>query len=328
MRPRTATVARFRAITASEAMAADVLRGLRERPKRIASKYFYDARGSELFDLICEQPEYYLTRAEVALLTQHAPDIAAQLGPRVRLVEYGCGSAAKTRLLLQQLQAPVAYVPIELSDAALAASSTALAREFPGLEVQPLCADFTQPLVLPVPPQPPQRTVIYFPGSTIGNFVVPEAVRLMWHMRLEAGARGAALIGIDLRKDAERIERAYNDAAGITAAFTLNLLTRLNRDLGADFDLDGFAHRARYNPMAGRIETHLMSRRHQSVGIGGVRIDFTAGEAVLVEYSYKYTRTQFARMAARAGLRLAGEWRDAAEDFSLVYLLADTGVPA
>lgn len=317
----------LRACTPAADMAAEVLRGLRERPRRIASKYFYDARGSELFEQICEQPEYYLTRAEFALMALHARSIAAALGPRLRLVEYGCGSGAKTRLLLQHLQEPVAYVPIELSAAALAASTAALAMEFPQLELVPVCADFSRPLPLPASRERPRRTVIYFPGSTIGNFVVAEAVVLLRQMRLEMGDDGGALIGIDLRKHPARLEAAYNDAAGVTRAFTLNLLARLNRELGADFALEGFAHRARYNALAGRIETHLISRREQCVRLAGAALRFAAQEAVQVEYSYKYTREQFAGMAARAGLRMAGEWRDPPEDFSLVYLVPESGAP-
>lgn len=313
---KTASVAPL----AGEDMAAEVLRGLRARPRRIDSKYFYDAPGSELFERICEQPEYYLTRAELALLQRHAGAIAGALGPRLRLAEFGCGSCSKTRLLLRQLETPCVYVPIELSASALAASCAALCAEFPQLPVRPLCADFSRPLLLPASRPRARRTVIYFPGSTIGNFEVPAAVQLMRQMRATMGAQGGALIGIDLRKPTARIEAAYNDAAGVTAAFTLNLLARFNRELGADFVLAEWAHRARYNPMAGRIETHLISRREQRVRLGGSVLRFGAGEPVLAEYSYKYAPDQFAAMALRAGLRVAADWRDDAGDFSLVYL--------
>jgi len=310
-----------------EDMAAEVLRGLRECPKRIASKYFYDARGSALFERICEQPEYYLARAEAAILERHGAQIAQLLGPRLRLVEYGCGCGGRTLQLLRLLQEPAAYVPVELSSAALAASVQALAVEFPQLPVQPVCADFTRLLILQRPAAEAARTLIWFPGSTIGNFEVAAAVALLQQMRIEMGARGGALIGIDLRKDYLQLEAAYNDAAGVTAAFTLNLLERLNRELAADFELAAFRHRARYNPMAGRIETHLISLREQRVTLAGDTLRFSAGEAMLVEYSYKYTPEQFARMAARAGLRRERAWSDAAGAFSLQYLVAESGMP-
>jgi dimethylhistidine N-methyltransferase len=300
-------------------------RGLGMKVKRLPSWLFYDARGSALFEAICAQPEYYLTGCELALMGEHAQAMADELGSEVRLVEYGSGSGRKTRLLLQHLVAPVAYVPIEISSSALHDSVARLATQFPRLPLQPLCADFTRPLRLPVAPGAPRRTVVYFPGSTIGNFETHEAVTLLRKMRREMGEAGAILIGVDLKKDPAVIEAAYNDRAGVTAAFTLNMLARLNREIGSDFVLSAFAHRARYNPMAGRIETQLVSRREQRVRIGRRDIPFRADEPIQVEYSCKYSLEDFAALAAKAGLTVRRVWLDAKGMFSVQYLVrADT----
>jgi L-histidine Nalpha-methyltransferase len=306
---------------------SDALRGLAGRPKRLPSKYFYDARGSELFERICAQPEYYLTRVELAIMRDQIGAICTALGPDVRVVEYGSGSGLKTRLLLRNLASPVAYVPVEISRDALAESVASLGREFPRVEMLPVCADFTQPITLPRAARAPRQTVVYFPGSTIGNFEPEEALRLLRQMRTEAKQGGGllpggVLVGVDLVKDRTVLEAAYNDAAGITAAFTLNLLTRLNRELGADFDPAGFGHRARYNALAGRIETHIVSHREQDAHIDGRTFHFAKGEAMLVEYSCKYTLDGFARLAARSGLRVAGVWMDPAQWFSVQWLEA------
>ena len=312
-------------VGASEVLEA-AQRGLSLKAKRLPSWLFYDERGSALFDKICAQPEYYLTACELALMREHVQSIVDTLGSEVRLVEYGSGSGRKTRLLLQHLKAPVAYVPVEISPAPLRASIARLAAEFPQLPLQPLCADFSKPLRLPVAPSAPRRTVIYFPGSTIGNFESREAAELLRKMRKEMGEAGGILIGVDLKKDAARIEAAYNDRAGVTAEFTLNLLARLNREVGSNFDLSAFAHRARYNPMAGRVETQLVSRRAQQVSIGRTRIKFRADEAIQVEYSCKYSLEEFAALAAKAGLAVERVWLDAERMFSVQYLVrAGTG---
>ena len=295
--------------------------GLALKPKRLPSWLFYDERGSALFEQICEQPEYYLTRCEIALMKEHAAEIADTLGSEVRLVEYGSGSGIKTRLLLQQLDQPVAYVPVEISPVPLQHSVQRLAQEFPSLPMQPLCADFSKPLRLPIPARAPRRTVLYFPGSTIGNFESREAAVLLRKMRNEMGDAGGVLIGVDLKKDAATIEAAYNDRAGVTAEFTLNMLARLNREIGSDFDLAGFAHRAHYNPMAGRIETHLVSRRAQQVKVGRIEAGFREDEVIQVEYSCKYSPEDFAALAARAGLAVVRMWTDAQQMFSLQYLV-------
>jgi dimethylhistidine N-methyltransferase len=295
--------------------------GLALKPKRLPSWLFYDERGSALFEQICEQPEYYLTRCEIALMEEHAGDIADSLGSDVRLVEYGSGSGRKTRMLLRHLHQPVSYVPVEISPEPLLKSVQRLAREFPQLPLQPLCADFSRPLRLPIPPRAPRRTVLYFPGSTIGNFEAHDAVALLRKMRNEMGDAGGLLVGVDLKKDPAVIEAAYNDAAGVTAEFTLNMLARLNREIGSDFDLAAFAHRARYNPMAGRIETQLVSRREQQVVIGRHKVRFGVDEAIQVEYSCKYSLEDFAALADKAGLAVQRVWTDPQRMFSVQYLV-------
>ncbi|MBQ4856146.1 L-histidine N(alpha)-methyltransferase [Rhodanobacter sp. B2A1Ga4] len=298
-----------------------VQRGLGARPKRLPSWLFYDERGSMLFERICEQPEYYLTRCEIALMDEHAADIADALGSDVRLVEYGSGNAHKTHMLLEHLHAPVAYVPVEISPEPLRQSVERLAAAFPQLPLQPLCADFSKPLRLPIPPRAPRRTVLYFPGSTIGNFENREAAVLLRKMRNEMGDAGGILIGVDLKKDPAVIEAAYNDRAGVTAEFTLNMLARLNREIGSNFELPAFAHRSHYNPMAGRIETHLVSRREQQVKVGRANVPFRAEEAIQVEYSCKYSLEDFAALAARAGLAVKHVWTDPQRMFSVQYLV-------
>ena len=298
----------------------DVLQGLAQTPKRNPSKYFYDARGSELFEKICDQPEYYLTRTELAILEESATDIAKALGPGALLVEYGSGAGIKTRLLLDALEQPVGYVPVELSQSALHASVENLSQEFPDIEMLPVSADFTQLVDLPSPQKPARRTVVFFPGSTLGNFEQREAIGLLRMMATEMGPDGAALIGIDLKKDPAILEAAYNDAAGVTRDFTLNLLTRINRELDADFDLAQFEHRARFNTLAGRIETHIVSRSDQVVRVGEHQFAFAQDEAMLVEYSCKYSPEYFAAMAAKAGLRVVRSWSDPRQWFSLQML--------
>ena len=251
----------------------------------------------------------------------HGGEIAATLGPDVRLVEYGSGHAIKTDILLQELVAPVAYVPVEISPEPLRLSVQRLGARFPDLPMQPLCADFTRALRFPVSPRAARRTVIYFPGSTIGNFEASEAATLLRKMRGEMGESGGILIGVDLKKDTAVLEAAYNDAAGVTAAFTLNMLAHVNRAVGSDFDLTRFRHRARYNPMAGRIETHIVSQEEQAVRVGRQQVRFRAGEAMQVEYSCKYSLDDFAALARKAGLAVQQVWLDPEGKFSVQYLV-------
>ncbi|MGA7438424.1 MAG: L-histidine N(alpha)-methyltransferase [Luteibacter sp.] len=301
-----------------------VRRGLAAKPKKLPSRLFYDERGSALFEAICEQPEYYLTRTEIAIMRDHAADIADALGTDVRLVEYGSGSGIKTRMLLEHLETPVAYVPVEISRTALMESVAELASQFPGVPMQPVCADFTQPLRLPVAARSPRRTVIYFPGSTIGNFESKEAIRILRQMRTEMSDGGGIIVGVDLKKDPAEIEAAYNDAAGVTRDFTLNMLVRLNREVGTDFDIDAFRHRARYNALAGRIETTLVSTKRQDVHVGPDVYAFREDEAMQVEYSCKYSLDDFAQMANKAGLSVAQVWMDPDQRFSVQYLVRST----
>lgn len=304
-----------------ERIAADVVAGLSAMPRRLPSKYFYDARGSELFERITVQPEYYLTRVETALLEARMGAMAAAIGAGAHVVEYGSGSGRKTELLLEGLDAPAAYTPIEISRAALLDSVARLEGLFPAIEMLPVCADFTRPVTVPRPGREAARRVAFFPGSTLGNFERGEAVQRLGAMRETVGEGGLALVGIDLDKDPAVIEAAYNDAAGVTAAFTVNLLARLNREIGSDFDVDAFRHRATYSRERRRIETYLVSQREQQVRVGGQTFRFGEGEAMMVEISHKYTDAGFAAMAGEAGWRVADAWNDP-DDWFGIRLLA------
>ncbi len=299
---------------------ADAVAGLSRTPKQLPSKYFYDAEGSRLFEAITRQPEYYLTRTELALLEARMPAIAQAIGAGVHVVEFGSGSGRKTELLLGGLDAPVAYTPIEISRTALLDSVARLASSYPRIEMLPVCADFTRPVPLPAAARCPERTLVFFPGSTLGNFGNDDAVRLLTSMRGTMGDGGCALVGIDLVKDPGLITDAYNDLAGVTAAFTLNLLTRLNREIGSDFDLAGFRHEAVYVRERMRIETALVSERAQTVHLAGRAFDFAAGEAMQVETSCKYTDESFAALAAMAGLKVSHGWNDERDWFGLRLL--------
>src|SRR5262245_55636375 len=301
----------------------DCLAGLSARRKHLPCKYFYDRRGSELFDRICELDDYYLTRTELGIMDQFAPEMGERIGPGATLVELGSGSSVKTRYLLDALADPVAYVPIDVSGDHLRVTAYELARNYPQIEVLPLCADFTKHFVLPRPTRAAIGTMVYFPGSTIGNCLPAEAVELLQRIARTFGRKGGLLIGIDLQKDEARLEAAYNDRLCVTADFNLNLLRRINRELGADFDLDGFSHRATYNRAASRIEMCLISQQAQTVVIGGEAIKFAAGEAICTEYSHKYTVRQFAYLSATAGLSLREQWSDAKGDFAVLYFEVD-----
>jgi dimethylhistidine N-methyltransferase len=305
-----------------ERFLADALAGLRQRPKTLPCKYFYDAEGSKLFDQICALPEYYPTRTELGILRAHAGEMADALGPDALLIEYGSGSSVKTRLLLDRLARPAAYVPVDVSREHLFETALALRLDYPDLEVLPLCADFAAPVTLPRPRRPAARRAVYFPGSTIGNFSEAGAIALMAGVARQVGPGGAFLVGVDLAKDPRVLERAYDDAAGVTAAFNRNLLARMNRELDADFDLRRFAHRARWVAGASRIEMHLVSTAEQVVRLGGTEIRFERGESICTEHSHKYTLAGFARLASRAGLAVRRVWTDPGQRFSVQYLEA------
>ena len=297
----------------------DVLAGLRAPQKTLPCKYFYDAAGSALFEEITRLDAYYPTRTETAILESHGDEMAALVGPRARIVEYGSGSSEKTRLLLDRLDGPAAYVPIDISEGHLLEAAGALRAQYPGLPIVPVAADYTAPFHLP--DTPGRRTVVFFPGSTIGNFEPAAAVPFLAGMARVAGPGGGLVVGVDLRKDAAVLARAYDDEEGVTAAFNLNLLVRINRELGADFDLAGFAHRAVWNGALGRVEMHLVSRTDQQVHVGGERVDFRAGETIHTENSYKYTVAGFGEIAAQAGFQPVQVWTDAAAYFSVHYLV-------
>lgn len=303
----------------------DVLSGLSADPPSIPCKYLYDAKGSELFERICRTPEYYVTRSDLAVHEKYIGEIASMIGPRAHVIELGSGAGIKTRQLLASLEAPRAYTPIEISAAALAQSTRDLAAAFPDIEIRPIQADYTQliateGLVL----DPPARCrVVYFPGSTISNFEHDEAIRFLGRLRRIADGAGAILIGVDLVKPVERLLAAYDDEAGITAAFNRNLLERMRRELGADIDTSAFAHEARYDQSLERIEMHLVARHATTITIDDQTFEFQAGESIHTENSHKYSVASFKSLVNRAGLRSEKVWFDPDELFSMHWLVAD-----
>jgi dimethylhistidine N-methyltransferase len=306
-------------MTATESAIAEIISGLRQPEKMIAPKFLYDERGSQLFDEITTLPEYYPTETELAIVSDNIGEIAELVGPQASLIEYGSGSSLKTRVLLQHLHELAVYVPVDISEDHLLESARQIRSEFPELEVLPVVADFTKRFDLPNPSVMPLRNIVYFPGSTIGNFTHEAASDLLEVMYDEAGADGAMLIGVDLQKDPDIIERAYNDSAGVTAEFNLNMLRHLNREFGADFELDAWEHDAQYNKDEGRIEIRLINSDLQRVNIGDETVVVDEGEGILTEYSHKYTLAGFARMAERAGFKVARVWTDPDHLFSVQY---------
>jgi dimethylhistidine N-methyltransferase len=311
------------ASTATARFLQDVRTGLRRPQKRLPCKYLYDQRGSGLFDQICDLDEYYPTRTELAITRRYAGEIADQIGSGAALVEYGSGSSVKTRLLLDELSNVRAYVPVDISREHLASAAAKIARAYPALDVLPVCADFTQELVLPVFPRRPSHSAVYFPGSTIGNFPPSAARDLLRSIRATVGVGGGAILGIDLQKPVEVVTAAYNDAEGVTAAFNLNLLERINRELGADFCVEDFEHRADYDPRHGRIDMLLEAQRDQVVEIAGEQVEFQAGETIHTEHSHKYTLEGFAQLADEAGLVMHKAWTDPKRWFAVVHLVAE-----
>ncbi len=303
----------------------EVLRGLQKPQKELPSKYFYDEKGSHLFELICALDEYYIPRTEAAIMTDCIDEVAELIGPCAFLLEYGSGSCKKVRLLLDNLPKPTAYAPIDISGQQLTQVSQELSSDYPHLEVLPVCADYTSNFELPVPGGYCHRTVVYFPGSTISNFDPEPAVWFLEHIAEVCGEGGGLLIGVDLKKDPAILHRAYNDSKGVTAAFNLNLLERINRELDADFALDCFEHYAFYNPGEGRVEMHLVSSIDQEVRVGETRVIFGQGESIWTESSYKFSLDDFERMAAWAGFRVKRVWTDRQSWFSVQYLEKSTG---
>jgi len=299
---------------------AEILVGLMAAQKRISPKYFYDQRGSELFDEICTLPEYYPTRTEHAIMDTHLGEIAARVGPNAAIIEFGAGSNAKARQLLAGLESPVAYVPVEISGEYLAEQAEQLSADFPGLSVMPVVADFTKPFDLPQHPRTPDRNLVFFPGSTIGNFKRDEALALLQLMRDEAKPGGALLIGVDLIKDPSVIRAAYNDTRGVTAQFNLNVLHHLNAGVGCDFVPGFFRHEAVYDTRHDRIEMRLVCTRSHHVRVAGRSIQFAAGEHILTEYSHKYSIEGFLQLARGAGFVPETVWTDPENLFSVHYL--------
>lgn len=302
---------------------SDAIDGLSARPKRLSPKYFYDHAGSILFDRICDLPEYYVTRTEASLLDAHVGSIAARLPAQCRVVEPGAGSGNKTRLLLRALGRDRcrAYVPVDIAREFLHESAARIRAELAWLTVTPVVADFAADFSLATAP-PGVSTVVFFPGSTIGNFDPPDAARLLARFRRVAGPDGSVLLGVDLKKSPALLHAAYNDADGVTAAFNKNVLVRMNDELGADFDVDAFEHHALYDPVGGRIEMHLVSRGRQTVTIAGMKFSFDDGESLCTERSYKYDLPGAARLAQRAGLVVGDAWLDRSRHFAMLLLRA------
>jgi dimethylhistidine N-methyltransferase len=305
--------------TAKKIFRDEVLAGLSKSARRLPCKFFYDEQGAQLFRQICELPEYYVTRSEIEILRLHGAEIAAALGPQIELIGLGTGAGTKTKILLEELERPAVYVPIDISKEQLEKSSERFRKMFPNLQILPVAADYLEPFELPLPRQLSSRSVIYFPGSTIGNFEPDDASEFLSRLVELAGEGGGLLIGVDLQKDRHVIETAYNDSAGVTAKFNKNLLARINRELGADFDLAHWQHYAIYNPADGRIEIYLISEIDQTVRIGERAFQFRAGEKILTEYSYKHTIGGFIMLARQAGFEFQQIWTDDERWFGVFY---------
>ena len=316
--PAQSAAARPREISSDAEDYSDaLLTGLRKQPKCIPCKYFYDAEGSHLFERICETPEYYPTRTELSLLRRHAAEFADLIGPDAEIMEFGAGAGEKIRPLLDALERPRAYRPIDISGAYLKGVAARLRREYPALAIEPIVADFSGDLSMPNPSS--VRRIGFFPGSTIGNFE-PEEARQFLTRSAKLLKGGGLLVGVDLVKDPGVLHAAYNDRAGVTASFNKNLLARANREAGADFDCDRFAHYAFYNPLQRRIEVYLVSMAAQRVTICGRQFAFADGEAIHTEWSYKYTVEDFRALAASAGFVPHAVWCDPGRLFSLHWL--------
>jgi L-histidine Nalpha-methyltransferase len=323
MMPAQRQIAFLDVAARQETFADAVIAGLSRRHKAIPCRFLYDDRGSALFEAICELPEYYVTRTEQKILERHAPEIARRIGPGAQLIEFGSGASIKVRTLLRAFAEPRTYMPIDISREQLRRTAQGMAEDFPALEVVAVCADYSNPFGLPPLPalQDGQR-VGFFPGSTIGNLTPSEATDFLAGCRSYLGPQSAMLVGVDLKKDPRVLNAAYNDRSGITAEFILNLLVRMNRELGTDFTPERFEYEAFYNSEIGRVELYIKSRVDQIVGVGGTRIGFAAGERILAEYSYKYGVEEFCRLAERGGYVGHDCWIDPDRLFSVHYLIA------
>lgn len=301
---------------------AEVLSGLSSSPRTLPCKFFYDERGADLFQEICELPEYYITRTETELLRRFAPEIAESIGPNAALIGFGTGAGIKTRMLLEHLQDPIAYIPVDISKQRLVDSAVELSHAMPALEILPVCADYLQELQFPKPLRKPDHVAVFFPGSTIGNLEPAVAADFLRRVCKLCGQSGGLIIGVDLQKSRQVLEAAYNDSTGITAEFNLNLLVRANRELRADFELPRWKHRAVYSENEGRIEMHLVSDGEQTVHVGGREFFFANGETIITEFSYKHTLEGFAHLAASAGFREAARvWTDPQKLFAIFHFV-------
>ena len=298
---------------------SEAIAGLSRMPHTLPYKYFYDERGAALFQNICELPEYYITRTETAILRLYAHEMAQCIGACCELIGLGTGAGTKTRILLEELEAPAVYIPIDISKEQLRQSTALFHQLFPQLEILPVCTDYLQPFDLLSPVRTAVRKVVYFPGSTIGNFEPLEATEFLRRIVDLCDKDGGLLIGVDLQKDPDLLERAYNDSQGVTAQFNLNLLRRANHELQADFDLERWRHRAIYNSAAGRIEMYLISEIDQTVHIANHEFRFRSGEEIITEFSYKYTPEGFTALASGAGFEFARMWTDEARLFGVFY---------
>ncbi|PYJ94195.1 MAG: L-histidine N(alpha)-methyltransferase [Verrucomicrobia bacterium] len=304
---------------------SEAIAGLSSTPRTLPCKYFYDARGAALFQKISELPEYYLTRAELQILDRYCGDIARALGPNIELIGLGTGAGTKTRILLEKLEAPAAYIPVDISKKQLERSTASFRKIFPTLEILPVCADYLEPIRLPSPARQALRKIVYFPGSTIGNFEPDAARQFLQRVANHCRRGGGLLIGVDLQKDRHVLERAYNDSAGVTAQFNLNLLARANRELGADFDLEQWQHYAVYNSTESRIEIYLISEIDQTVRVQDRQFDFRAGERIATEYSYKYTKESVIELTREPGFDFSQMWTDDARWFGVFYFICSRG---
>ena len=305
----------------TDTLLKDVMEGLSKAQKTLPCKYFYDERGAKLFEQICDLPEYYPTRTEIGILRDNITEIAQGIGPNCAVIEPGSGSGIKTRLLLEHLENPSAYIPIDVSKEQLLDYSNTLNADYPELEVLPVCADFTQQLQLPTPNGNVENKLIYFPGSTIGNFNPEEAKALLSGWRELLGNQGSLLIGVDLKKDKATLEAAYNDSQGITADFNLNLLKRINQELDADFDIELFSHEADYDETTGAIRMWLISETAQSIAINDdAEYQFQPNETICTEHSHKYSIEDFERLAAETGWQKTQLWTDPKQLFSIWHL--------
>jgi len=312
------TVIGYDLYTPQQNMRLEVVDGLMREQKILPAKYFYDHIGSQLFEQITQQPEYYPTRTELAILENHRTEIARSIGDVHTLIEYGSGSSRKIQMLLETFTHLDTYMPIDISKDFLMESARQLSERYPALHIKAVCGDYSQSISLPV--EEAQKRVIFFPGSTIGNFEPEEAMRFLRHSSRILEVGDGFLIGVDLKKSTDVLERAYNDAAGVTAAFNLNMLTHLNQMLGGTFDITRFEHQAFYNEEKGRIEMHLRSQLDQLVQVGDVTVPFKQGETIHTENSYKYSKEEFEKLAQQSGFHPVNCWIDADERFSVHYL--------